>query len=118
MCCLWEQCSPRLRVGCVISFLILLLARITPAQTAPVSPNHSWHGPDERRIQAEAKTFFESKFELDPGKTCTLPELIDLAESHNPETRVAWERARAQAAAWGLARSELSHSSGSRTRWG
>jgi len=36
-----------------------------------------------------------------------LPELIDLAESHNPETRVAWERARAQAAALGVARSEL-----------
>jgi outer membrane protein len=36
-----------------------------------------------------------------------LPELIDLAESHNPQTRVAWERARAQAAALGVARSEL-----------
>jgi len=33
--------------------------------------------------------------------------LIDLAESHNPETRVGWENARAQAAALGLARSEL-----------
>jgi outer membrane protein len=107
MCCLWKQCSPRLHIGGVISFLILLLTRITPAQTAPVSPNHSWHAPEERRIQAEAKTFSESKFELDPGKTYTLPELIDLAESHNPETRVAWERARAQAAAWGVARSEL-----------
>ncbi len=30
-----------------------------------------------------------------------------MAESHNPETRVAWERARAQAAALGIARSEL-----------
>jgi len=33
--------------------------------------------------------------------------LIDLAESHNPETRVAWERARAQAGSLGIARSEL-----------
>ncbi len=107
MCCLREQCSPRLRIGDVISFLILLFPRITPAQTAPMSPNHSWRGPEERRIQAEAKTFSESKFEADPGKAYTLPELIDLAESHNPETRVAWERARAQAAAWGIARSEL-----------
>ena len=32
---------------------------------------------------------------------------MDLAETHNPETRVAWERARAQAAALGVARSEL-----------
>jgi outer membrane protein len=30
-----------------------------------------------------------------------------LAEAHNPETRFAWERARAQAAAVGIARSEL-----------
>ena len=36
-----------------------------------------------------------------------MPELIDLAESHNPQTRVAWENARAQAAALGIARSEL-----------
>jgi outer membrane protein TolC len=33
--------------------------------------------------------------------------LIDLAEAHNPETRVAWEGARAQLAAVGIARSEL-----------
>jgi outer membrane protein TolC len=36
-----------------------------------------------------------------------LAELIDLAEAHNPETRAAWENARAQAAALGIARSEL-----------
>src|SRR5260221_6241206 len=107
MCCLREQCSPRLRIGGVIWFLILLLPRITHAQTDPMSRKHSWRAPEDRRIQAEAKTFSESKFEVDPGKAYTLPELIDLAESHNPETRVAWERTRAQAAAWGIARSEL-----------
>jgi outer membrane protein TolC len=37
----------------------------------------------------------------------SLAELIDGAESNNPETRVAWERARAQAASLGVARSEL-----------
>jgi outer membrane protein TolC len=36
-----------------------------------------------------------------------LAELIDLAEAHNPETRVAWESARAQADALGIARSDL-----------
>ena len=36
-----------------------------------------------------------------------MTELIDLAESHNPETRVAWQSARAQMAALGVARSEL-----------
>jgi outer membrane protein TolC len=49
----------------------------------------------------------ESSLNFDPEKTYSLPELIDLAESHNPETRVAWERTHAQATAWGVARSEL-----------
>jgi outer membrane protein TolC len=49
----------------------------------------------------------EFPFNLDPAKTYTLAELIDLAESHNPETHFAWERTRAQAAGLGIARSEL-----------
>jgi outer membrane protein TolC len=47
------------------------------------------------------------EFDLNPVKVYSLAELIDLAESHNPETRVAWERARSQAASLGVARSEL-----------
>jgi outer membrane protein TolC len=31
---------------------------------------------------------------IDPRKTYNLAELIDIAERSNPETRVAWERAR------------------------
>src|SRR5689334_7065662 len=44
---------------------------------------------------------------IEVDRTYSLAELIDLAEAHNPETRVAWESARAQAAAVGIARSEL-----------
>jgi outer membrane protein len=44
---------------------------------------------------------------MDPAKIYSLPELIDLAETQNPETRLAWGRARAQAGALGVARSEL-----------
>lgn len=44
---------------------------------------------------------------IERDKAYSLAELIDLAEAHNPETRVAWEQARAQAAALGIARSEL-----------
>jgi outer membrane protein TolC len=36
-----------------------------------------------------------------------LAELIDFGEANNPETRAAWENARAQASAIGIARSEL-----------
>ncbi len=45
-------------------------------------------------------------FTIDPNKAYSLPELVDLAEQHNPATRFAWERAKAQAAALGIARSE------------
>jgi outer membrane protein TolC len=40
---------------------------------------------------------------IDPEKTYELPELIDIAQRTNPETRVAWERARQAAIAVGLA---------------
>ena len=103
----WKQGSAVLRVGGVLSFVILLSTRTASAQSAPLSPDHPWHARAELRIEADAKNFGASNFRLDPDKTYSLAELIDLAESHNPETRVAWERARAQAAALGVARSEL-----------
>ena len=90
--------------------IVLILshgASLALAQRVSVSPDHPWHGVGEARIEADARNLTEAKFNLDPEKTYSLPELIDLAESHNPETRVAWERARGQAAAWGVARSEL-----------
>lgn len=43
--------------------------------------------------------------ELDAGRTYALPDLIDLAESSNPDTRIAWDEARRAALAEGIARS-------------
>ena len=104
----------RLRPGVartvVRAAIVLVLshsAGLALAQRAPVSPDHAWHGVGEATIEADARNLSEVKLNFDPVKTYSLPELIDLAESHNPETRVAWERARSQAAAWGVARSEL-----------
>jgi outer membrane protein len=42
--------------------------------------------------------------ELDKSHPYTLAELIDLAQSHNPSTRVAWENARDAALATGIAK--------------
>ncbi|AOZ06294.1 TolC family protein [Cupriavidus malaysiensis] len=42
---------------------------------------------------------------LDPGHAYTLPELIDLAESSHPSTRIAWNDARNAALAAGIAKS-------------
>lgn len=42
---------------------------------------------------------------IDPGKAYELAELIDIAQRTNPETRVAWERAREAALGVGIAES-------------
>ena len=93
--------------GTALLCLFLLSASSTRGQSAPLSPDRPWHGPGEKRIETDARGIPGSGFALDPAKSYTLAELANLAESHNPETRVARERARAQAAALGIARSEL-----------
>jgi len=77
------------------------------AQSPPTSPERSWHSPAERQIADDAKRVRQPAFRIESDKTYSLGELIDLAEAHNPETRVVWENARAQASALGIARSEL-----------
>ena len=43
--------------------------------------------------------------QLDPNRTYTVAELIDIAEHNNPRTRIAWERARQRANALGVEKS-------------
>src|SRR5580700_9931908 len=91
----------------MIAFVDLVLTSGVLGQTVPASPEHPWHGPAELTMQAYAKNVTESRFTVDQSKTYSLAELIDLAQAHNPATRAAWERARSQAAALGISRSEL-----------
>lgn len=102
-----QPIAARTVVRAAIVLILSHSANLALAQRAPLSPDHPWHGLAEAGIEVDARNLTEPKLNLDPAKNYSLPELIDLAESHNPETRVAWERARAQAAAWGVARSEL-----------
>ena len=46
-------------------------------------------------------------FAPDPNKTYTLAELVNLAEQNNPDTRVAWENAKARAADLGISKATL-----------
>src|SRR5258705_5658207 len=91
----------------MITFVDLLLASSVLGQTAPASPEHPWHGPAELKMQADAKNVTDSRFTVDQSKTYSLAELIDLAQAHNPATRAAWERARSQAPALGINRTEV-----------
>src|SRR5580698_8474550 len=77
------------------------------AQRPPASPDRAWHSSDERQITNDGKRVRQPGVPIEPEKAYSLAELIDLAEAHNPETRVAWENAIAQGAALGIARSEL-----------
>ena len=77
------------------------------SQDAPPSPDRPWHSAGEAGLQDEGRFLAPPVFPLDSRTNYSLGELIDLAESHNPDTRAAWEGARAQAATLGLARSEL-----------
>jgi len=97
------------RVGHVVRVLFVLLACVSSAlaQSAPSSSAHPWHGSEEKQIEADGRRLGESRVTIEPGKTYSLAELIDFAETHNPETQLGWERARAQAAGLGIARSEL-----------
>ena len=47
-----------------------------------------------------------SKADIDPKKPYSLEELIDIAETNNPRTRIAWESAKQAAERLGMARSE------------
>ena len=102
----WNQQLPLIRAAGVISFLVLS-TRPALTQMAPVSPDHPWRTSSEISLETDARNIPDLRFTIDPSKTYSLPELIDLAEAHNPATRVSWEGARAQAAALGIARSEL-----------
>jgi outer membrane protein TolC len=87
----------------------LLLVAVGPllAQSPPPTPYRPWHAPEQGQIANDGKRLRQPPVRIEPGKIYSLAELIDLAETHNPETRVAWENAKAEAAALGVARSEL-----------
>jgi len=91
----------------MIAFVDLMLTSSVLGQTVPASPEHPWHGSAEFSMKEDTGRVGDSRFAVDQSKTYSLPELIDLAEAHNPATRAAWERARSQAAALGITRSEL-----------
>src|SRR5262245_30428577 len=87
--------------------LIAACSALHPLEKAPPSSARPWTPPD---MGAYTATLSEKKrgpeaeaVPIDPKKTYDLSELIDLAERTNPETRVAWERARQAAIAAGLA---------------
>src|SRR5262252_8327021 len=84
--------------SCLGGWTSLALAQVSS------SPRLLWQPPDVHGYTRALQQPEGSP--LAPDKRYTLAELIDLAQRTNPETRVAWERARQAAAAVGLVESE------------
>ncbi len=81
-----------------------LLGGMAYAQRAPISPQQPWQGTTSLQSPPPRSA---PAFVPDPAKIYTLPELVNLAEQNNPETRVAWENAKARAAELGISKSTL-----------
>jgi len=90
-----------------IGFSVTSIAK----EPTPPSAQQPWSPPKLSDYERElARRAAKEKREgehtsIDPRHVYSLPELIDLAQRNNPETRVAWERARQAAAAVGLTES-------------
>ena len=79
----------------------LLLLPMLGAAQAPPTAEHAWPIPAE--AMARAAALVEHEPSMPTTRPYDLVHLIDLAERSNPDTRIAWEEARAAAAAIGLA---------------
>jgi outer membrane protein len=77
-----------------------IIAGSPPSTTAPRSNSYVLPA----NAKAAGVTPAPAPADLDKSHAYTLAELIDLAQSHDPSTRVAWEDARDAALATGIAR--------------
>jgi len=86
---------------------LLVCSLAGDAQNVPSYSAKPWHSDREAQFAKELQDIPERGYALDANHTYTLAELVDLAESHNPDTRVAWQNAKARAQLMGVAKSAL-----------
>lgn len=96
----WER--QRWLRASVLPVLILHAAaqRVTSNPAEPWTPSPALRKAQEAAIHAP-------RTKIEPAHLYTLPELVDLAEQHNPATRAAWEEAKVRAAQLRIARGDL-----------
>ena len=105
------RCARVLAAGLRIILSAVFTAAAHAQSGAPPSAQKPWRPPNLGLYEAELSRGSADErrvaplIGIDPRKTYSLPELIDLAERNHPDTRVAWERARQAAAAVGLSQS-------------
>src|SRR6266478_4149931 len=88
--------------------LLLAITVANGRNDPPPSSDRTWSPPNLPNYERELAEYHFSEAEgsshvsINPRKIYNLAELIDIAERNNPDTRVAWERARQAAAAVGV----------------
>src|SRR5208283_4471019 len=91
--------------GCAWTFFFLALLSAA-AKHASAQCQGSLTSPEDAAHCTAVSSVPMSKAEIDPNKPYRLEELIDIAETNNPRTRIAWEAAKQAANRLGLARSD------------
>src|SRR6267154_189211 len=96
----------------LITVQLLLAVTVAHARNdPPPSSDRTWSPPNLSNYERELADYHSneaaggSRASINPRKIYGLAELIDIAQRNNPETRVAWERARLAAAGVGLSES-------------
>ncbi len=92
----------------LLAFVLLCFCGVPAsiAQQAPSAPDSLWRAPAKAKLNVRLPAPPLRTYTVSSAKVYTLADLIDLAERHNPQTRFAWEQARARAARLGIARSQ------------
>jgi len=96
----------RLGARAVVMLCLLGAEGSLYGQKAPSVPERSWDASSVKQPFKVPARSVPSPV-VDPTKIYALSELVDIAEQNNPETRVAWENAKARAADLGIAQSTL-----------
>jgi outer membrane protein TolC len=111
-----KRCGGLRELVLKVAFIIaaqyfVIIAMALGRDNAPPSPIKPWAPPTLQRYEGELRHYQPTELErrylpaINPSKIYNLAELIDIAQRSNPETRVAWERARMAAGAVGLTES-------------
>jgi outer membrane protein len=87
--------------------LVLVFVLNARGQDIPKSPTAPWRSARQGEFVQRLERNREQPYAIEVNHAYTLSELIDLAESHNPDTRVAWQSAKARAESLGIAKSAL-----------
>ena len=100
------------KISCIGAIqLFAMIGTALGRDDPPPSSLRPWAPPGLPSYEGELRQYQPTEAErrylpaINPRKTYNLAELIDIAQRANPETRVAWERARMAAAAVGLTES-------------